>query len=188
VPPATQDIATLTDANRFQEYSRTGIMERDHPDIRAGPMTQGAQLIADGLNDLATQSRLARQSDENRRQPETNKTPQDLFPAGLHKIMRWCQAQTEDQLPQIYTDLAQAKKGNRRITIQAAVTNAMETLGYDQDFPITTKITSRVVDLEWAHQLTDDLSLGLHIFTLGWLTAAETEDVKRLVNSVADAM
>jgi hypothetical protein len=186
VPPATQDIGTLTDANRFQEY-RTGIMERDHPDMRAGQMAQGAQLIAGGLNDLATQSRLARESDENRRQRETNKTPQDLFPAGLQKIMRWCQAQTEDQLPQIYTDLAQAKKGNRRITIQAAVTNAMETLGYDQDFPITTKIASRVVDLEWAHQLTDDLSLGLHVFTLGWLTAAETEDVKRL-NSVADAM
>jgi hypothetical protein len=92
--------------------------------------------------------------------------------------MRWCQAQTEDQLPPIYTALALAKKGNHRNTTQVAVTNAMETLGYSQDFPITTKMASRVVDLEWAHQLTDDLSTGLHIFTLGWLTAAETEDVK----------
>jgi hypothetical protein len=101
--------------------------------------------------------------------------------------MRWCQAQAEDQLPPVYADLALAKKGNRRATIQAAVSNAMEVLGYAQDFPITTKIASRVVDLEWAHQSTDDLSTGLHVFTLGWLTAAETEDAKRL-NAVADVM
>jgi hypothetical protein len=52
--------------------------------------------------------------------------------------------------PQIYTDLAQAKKENRRITIQAAVSNAMENLGYGQDFPITTNVAGRVVNLEWA--------------------------------------
>jgi hypothetical protein len=63
----------------------------------------------------------------------------------------------------------------------------MEILGYGQDFPITTKVASRVVDLEWAHQMADDLSLGLHMFTLGWLTAAEMEHVKHQ-NSVADMM
>jgi hypothetical protein len=35
--------------------------------------------------------------------------------------------------------------------------------------------------------MTDDLSLGLHVFTPGWLTAAETENVKHQ-NSVADMM
>jgi hypothetical protein len=185
-PPATQVIATGRDAATFQRY-RMGIVERDHPNLRAGPMTHGAQLIAGGLNDLATQSRLARETDKARRQQERNKTPQDLFPAGLQKLMRWCQANNQSQLPQIYTDLAQAKKGNRRITIQAAVSNAMENLGYGQDFPITTKVAARVVDLEWAHQMTNDLSLGLHVFTLGWLTAAETEHVKHQ-NSVADMM
>jgi hypothetical protein len=185
-PPATQIIATLEGATTFQNY-RMAVVERDHPDLRSGPTTQGAQLIAGGLNDLATQSRLAREADEARRVQERTKTPQDLFPSGLQRLMRWCQAQTEIQLPPIYTDLAMAKKGNRRATIQAAVANAMELLGYSQDFPITTKIASRVVDLEWSHQSTDDLSVGLHVFTLGWLTAAETEDAKRL-NSVADVM
>jgi hypothetical protein len=84
--PAAQVIATVNDATTFQEY-RMGIIERDHPDMRAGPMAQGAQLIAGGLNDLATQSRLAREADENRRLQEKNKTPQDLFPAGLQKLM-----------------------------------------------------------------------------------------------------
>jgi hypothetical protein len=163
------------------------LVERDHPDLRAGPTTQGAQLIAGGLNDLATQSRLSREADEARRVQERTKTPRDLFPSGLQRLMRWCQAQVEDHLPPIYTDLALAKKGNRRATIQAAVSNAMELLGYGQDFPITTKTASRVVDLEWAHQSTDDLSLGLHVFTLGWMPAAETEDAKRL-NAVADVM
>jgi hypothetical protein len=185
-PPAAQIIATLGGATTFQNY-RMSLVERDHPNLRSGPMTQGAQLIAGGLNDLATQSRLAREADEARRLQERTKTPRDLFPSGLQRLMRWCQAQAEDQLPPVYTDLALAKKGNRRATIQAAVSNAMELLGYAQDFPITTKMASRVVDLEWAHQSTDDLSTGLHIFTLGWLTAAETEDAKRL-NSVADVM
>jgi hypothetical protein len=69
--PAAQVIATVNDATTFQEY-RMGILERDHPDMRAGPMSQGAQLIAGGLNDLATQSRLAREADENRRLQEKN--------------------------------------------------------------------------------------------------------------------
>ncbi len=184
--PVAQVLATLDGATIFQNY-RLGLVERDHPDLRAGPTTQGAQLIAGGLNDLATQSRLSREADEARRVQERTKTPRDLFPSGLQRLMRWCQAQAEDQLPPIYTDLALAKKGNRRATMQAAVSNAMEILGYAQDFPITTKIASRVVDLEWAHQSTDDLSIGLHVFTLGWLTATETEDAKRL-NAVADVM
>jgi hypothetical protein len=57
VPPAAQVLATLDGATIFQNY-RLSLVERDHPDLRAGPTAQGAQLVAGGLNDLATQSRL----------------------------------------------------------------------------------------------------------------------------------
>jgi hypothetical protein len=79
-------------------------------------------------------------------------------------------------LPPVHADLALAKKGNRRATTQAAVSNAMEVLGHAQDFPITTKIASRVVDLEWAHQSTDDLSTGLNILH------GAAEDVDRAID------
>ena len=52
-PPAAQVLATLDGAAIFQNH-RLGLAERDHPDLRAGPTTQGAQLVAGGLNDLAT--------------------------------------------------------------------------------------------------------------------------------------
>lgn len=184
--PAPQGIGTLTAANSFRTY-RMSIVEQDFPDLRAGPVAQGAQIIAGSLNELVSQNRLAREADEQRRQKETNKTPQDLFPANLQKLFRYCQAQTTDQLPEVYTSLARAKKGNRRMTIQAAINVAMQVLGYDRDFPITTKTANRVLELEWTHQMTDDLSLGLQVFTLGWLPAGETENVKR-ANSIADAM
>ena len=184
--PAPQAIGTLAAANTFRAY-RMGIVEKDFPDLRAGPVAQGALVIAGSLNELVSQNRLAREADDERRQQETNKTPQDLFPTNLQKLFRYCQAQTVDQLPEVYTSLARAKKGNRRMTIQSAINAAMETLHYIRDFPITTKTANRILELEWTHQMTDDLSLGLQIFTLGWLPAGETENVKR-ANSIADAM
>jgi len=185
-PPEMQAIATLAEANAFQAH-RMGTVERDHPDLCSGPVAQGAQLIAGGLNELANQNRLAREADEERRQQESNRTPEDLFPAGIQRLFRLCQVPTLDQLPEVCTTLARAKKGVRRMTIQAAANNAMQLLGCDRDFPVTTKTANRILELEWTHQMTDDLSLGLQIFTLGWLPAGETENVKR-ANSIADAM
>jgi len=46
-------------------------------------------------------------------------------------------------------------------------------------------MATRILDLDWSTDMTDDLSLGLHVFTLGWLPAAETENVKKS-NAVAD--
>jgi hypothetical protein len=73
-PPAAQVLATLDGATIFQNH-QLSLAERDHPDLRAGPTTQGAQLVAGGLNDLATQSRSSREADEARRVQERTKTP-----------------------------------------------------------------------------------------------------------------
>ena len=73
------------------------------------------------------------------------------------------------------------------MTIQSAVTDSLETLGHCQEFPVTTKLARKVLDLEWTTQTTDELGLGLHIFTLGWTPPALTEQLKQL-NTVVDSM
>ena len=184
--PAAQAVANLAEANAFQAF-RTGILERDHPNLRTNQVTQGAQLVAQGLTDIAEQTRLQREADEARRLRDTNKTPGDLFPSGLERLMRWCQAATEADLPAIYTLAARHKKGERRKVLQDAVHDALETLGYHHDFPLSTKLSNKVFDLEWSSRLLDDLGLGLSIFTLGWVVD-ETAEVQKLRNAQADAL
>lgn len=184
--PLTPTIASVTEANTFRQF-RAQTVDRDHPNLRTNQVTQGANLVAQGLTDIAEQSRLQRVADEQRRQRETRKTAQDLFPTGLQKLMRWCQAADETQLPPFYTAAARAKKGDRRKVLQDAVNEAMETLGYQHEFPVTTKQANKILDLEWTSRLVDDLTLGLNIFVMGWLAPEEAEDVK-FRNSQADAL
>jgi hypothetical protein len=114
--PEVQPIATLAEAQIFQSF-RASLVNRDHPNLRTNQVTQGAQLVAQSLTDIATQKRLAREADEQRRQRDTMKTPSDLFTTGLPKLMRWCQVADETLLPPIYETAAGAKKGDRRKTL-----------------------------------------------------------------------
>ena len=84
--PASQNLANLSEANRFQAF-RTEIIDRDHPNLRTNLVTQGAANIATSIGALADQTRLQRESDNLRRARETNKGPSDLFPVGLQKLM-----------------------------------------------------------------------------------------------------
>jgi len=184
--PATQGIASIADANAYQSF-RAGIVARDHPNLSTNQVTQGAQLVAQGLTDIADQARLQREADEVRRHREVTKTPADLFPTGLDKLMRWCQVASEAELPVLYTTAASHKKGERRKVLQDAVNSSMEELGYHHDFPVTTKISNKVFDLEWGSRLADDLSLGLNNFTLGWVVEEDAELLKAR-NAQADAL
>jgi hypothetical protein len=85
--PEVQPIATLAEAQIFQSF-RAALVDRDHPNLQTNQVTQGAQLVAQSLTDIATQTRLAREADEQRRQRDTTKTPSDLFTTGLPKLMR----------------------------------------------------------------------------------------------------
>ena len=54
VPPP-QPIANLAEAELFQRY-RTTLVARDHPNLQTNQVTQGAQMVANGLTDIATQA------------------------------------------------------------------------------------------------------------------------------------
>jgi hypothetical protein len=73
--------------------------------------------------------------------------------------MRWCQAQAEDQLPPVHANLALAKKGNRRATMQAAVSNAM---------PIAMSHSIHQRKMEW--QL-----MGVALASAQWIIKREEE-------------
>jgi hypothetical protein len=184
--PATQALAHIIAANTFQAF-RADIVARDFPNLATNQVTQGAQLIANGLTDMAEQTRLQRESEEARRDRESNKVPEDLFGTGLPKLMRWVHAPTGAHLPPVYTMLAKCKKGERRRVIQDQVNEAMEILRYPHEFPVTTKLATKIVDLEWSSRLVDDLSLGLSIFTLGWVVEEDAE-IRKTKNAQADSV
>ena len=185
-PPLTQPLTDIRESNIFQKF-RGDIVDHDHPNLRTNQVTAGAHMVAQGLTDIATQTRLQRESDEARRLAEAQKTPADLFPTGLPKLLRWCQVASENLLPPIYARAAGAKKGDRRKILQDQVTETLEALGYQHEFPITTKLSQKVFDLEWSSRLVDDFSLGLNLFVMGWVVE-EVSEVRKMRNAQADAL
>lgn len=186
-PPPAPPFPTPTDAATFTNY-RWGFVNQDHPNLRATPMTAGAQQIAAGLSSLVTEQRTQRLADDARRQRDRNKSPSDYFGTGLRRLMRWCQVLSDQDLPPVYAQIAAAPKGQTRLVIQSAITEACENARYSHlDIQVTTAISKRIINLEWATALTDDLSTGLHPFAIGYVTAEEAE-IQREQNREADML
>jgi len=94
---------------------------------------------------------------------------------------------TENDLPPIYAELAKTKKGNFRMVLQNAVEESLENLKYLEDFPLSTTLATKIHDLKWASALPDNLSVGVHIFSLGTLDP-EAMEIQRQINQHADSM
>ena len=183
--PSVPSITAPEDAVTFTNY-RWSFINRDLPNLRTTPVTAEAHQIALGLNMLVTEQRLQRQADETRRDRERTKTPTEFFSPGIRKLMRWCQVLDETDLPPIYAQLASAKKGTHRLTLQQAIADTCENANLSHlDIQISTGLAKRIVDLDWASSLTDDLSIGLHPFAIGYVTEEEAK-VQREQNREAD--
>jgi hypothetical protein len=92
------------------------------------------------------------------------------------KLLRWCHVQDEALLPDIWKQLANAPKGQHRRVIQGAMDDTCEQLGFrNLNFQITTTVSKKVVGLEWVMHVADDLSTGLHPFTVGYVTAEQAK-------------
>ena len=99
VPPASQLLATPSDAARFNAFHQK-IIEHDLPQLANHAVTAGANQIALGLNQLVTEQRQARIDEENRRQRDKLKSPTDLYgEGGILKLLRWCGVEDETALP-----------------------------------------------------------------------------------------
>ncbi len=177
--PELPVIATPQDNVALTNY-RWSFIHRDIPNLRSTPLTQGATQIALGLGQLASEQRLARTEADQRRQVEANKLPSDLFGSNVIKLMRWCQVSTENQLPQVWKDLAKAPKGRQRQVLERAVNEAVESLGYQNlNLQITLAVSKRIIGLEWVMFTDDDLGSGLHPFTVGYISPEQAEDQRK---------
>jgi hypothetical protein len=194
ITPATMVATTAPPAfgdpqvhQQFNAY-RVQILHQDFPHLLPGAQHHSATLIAQGISTLTDEQRLTRVEAQQRQAArEAPKTPSDFFGARLDRVLRWCQVNTENDLPPIYAELAKTKKGNFRMVLQNAVEESLENLKYLEDFPLSTTLATKIHDLKWASALPDNLSVGVHIFSLGTLDP-EAMEIQRQINQHADSM
>ena len=182
LPPTTEDSVN------FRKFVGT-ILSRDHPELQSNQVAQGSQLVAAGLHSIAEQTALTRQVDEARRASASTKTPESLFGAGvgLHKLLRWAQVPSTAALPPLYTELANAKKGERRRVLEESISSSLEMLGYDHDVPVTPKLANKILELTWGTRMDDNIEQGVNIFAVGWQTPQAIAEI-RSRNTYADAL
>jgi hypothetical protein len=94
---------------------------------------------------------------------------------------------SEADLPPIYVQLANTKKGQIRLTLQTAVEDALSNLKYVEDFPVSTSLATKLQELKWHTSLIDNLATGVNIFCLGTLDE-EAMEQQRLLNRHADTL
>jgi hypothetical protein len=153
------------------------LVTHDIPALNTSQVTQGAQNIAQGLTALVSEQRLARQDDQTQRRAEKKKSPSSFFGNDVLKLLRWCHVQDEELLPGICKQLVNAPaKGQHCRVIQGAMEDTCKQLGFrNLNFQITTTVSKKIVGLEWVMHVLNDLSTGLHPFTVGYVTAKQAE-------------
>mmetsp|Transcript_6869 Transcript_6869/g.13921 ORF Transcript_6869/g.13921 Transcript_6869/m.13921 type:complete len:711 (+) Transcript_6869:32-2164(+) len=167
---------------------RMAIAHRDLPLLSPAGTQQGAQLIATGLTTLVQEQRLARQeAAEQRRERDARKTPADYYGVLLERLMRWAQVHGEDDLPPIHEALSNTKKGKIRALLQKTVEDCLSNNGFVEEFPVTTAMATKIIELNWHTSLPDDFSCGLNLFAVGALDD-EAIEVQRTLNHQADLL
>ena len=171
----------------FVSY-RLEIAHRDLPQLSTIVQQQGAQVIANGLSTLVQEQRLARQeAAEQRRIREARKTPQELYGVLLERLMRWAQVTDETHLAPIHKELANTKKSKVRGALQKAMEDCLFANDFVEDFPVSTALASKIVELSWYGALPDDFSCGLNLFAVGALDDDAVEH-QRQQNRHADLL
>ncbi|KAL3943052.1 MAG: hypothetical protein SGARI_000070 [Bacillariaceae sp.] len=174
-------------ANKFQAF-RLDIMHSDLPNLTTTTVAAAGQVVADGLAELVTETRLGRVEAEARRAAEANKTPKAHYKSSINKLMRLCQVARESDLPAYHSVLANTKKvGAHRSELQNALMAACEDLDYEAPFSVSAALARKVHDLEWETAIPDDLSTGISVFNLGQHDARASYQ-QRLRNAEADLL
>jgi len=187
LPLATPTFASPQSQQQFSAY-RLSIVHQDFPQLGAGQAHNNAAVVAQSITQLTHEHRLARQLQEQQiANKDSLKKPSDYFGVQLEKLMRWTQVASEADLPQIYHDIANAKKARVRILIQHAVEQVLSNFQYKRDFPVSITLANKIINLQWDSAVVDDLTTGLSIFSFGSLDKVSMEHQRRL-NQHADTI
>jgi hypothetical protein len=169
-PPPT---VPLADATLIEH--RWSFVVRDLPVLDPSQVQHGAHYIAASIGALAHEQRVARHEDQLRRVADSTKTPQAHFGTAIRTILRLCQVSHESMLPPLYRELAKAPKRQELGVIQAAVDDAATALGVHVSLVVTPHLGKKLATLAWKMSDADDLSTGVHPFSVGYKTPAERQ-------------
>jgi hypothetical protein len=186
-PLVAPSFVVPTDQQHLVAY-RLGIMHMDFPHMQPGLQANSAVMIANGLSALTNEQRLTRQETQQvRADKAAPKTPKVLFGIILDRLMRWAQVPSEGDLPPVYNDLANAKKSDMRIVLEAAIEGALHDMNYVADFPLSPTMSNKITGLKWHSHMTDDFTIGLSIFSVGTLNE-ESMELQRRMHQHSDAI
>lgn len=155
---------------------RMEVAHRDLPQLSTAVQQKGAQVIASGLSTLVQEQRLARQeAAEQRWAREAPKLPSDFYGVLLERLMRWTHMSDEACLPSIHEEVANAKKSKVRSLLQKAMEDCLFANDFVEDFPVSTALAAKIIELSWHTALPDDFSCGINLFAIGALDADAVE-------------
>ena len=170
LPPPT---VPLADRGLIQH--RWSFVTRDLPVLDPTQVQHGAHYIAASIGALAQEQRTARHEDMLRRVVDSTKTPTAHFGTAIRSILRLCQVTHEQMLPALYRELAKAPKRQELGVIQAAIDDAATALGVHVTLVVTPHLGKKLATLAWKMSNPEDLSTGIHPFSVGYKTPAERQ-------------
>jgi hypothetical protein len=176
-------MAPLADANlhRFTWSSLTCDIPALDPGAQAN---HGLQAVAGNLGMLVQGQREARLDAVRAREASVApKAVETLFRTRLEKLMRYCRVNCPEELPAVYSNLANCRSKDMVQTMQDAVELAAEDLHLGQLLVITPALAKKIINVAWAMVSVDDLESGIHHFHVVQQSPEGMAAARHLVNT-----
>ena len=109
---------------------------------------------------------------EARNRKTDQKGPKEFFGTNLHHLLRLTQADEVVRLNTVWAELTTASKSHQLLVLQRALNKAAADISLHAPTVVTPVLFKMVLGLDFCLASKDDLSSGLHAFTLGQHTAA----------------
>jgi hypothetical protein len=164
----------LADAQLIQH--RWDLVTRDLPVLDPTQVQHSAQHIAASIGALAHEQRVARLDDARRRLADKTKSPTAHFGTAVRAILRLCHSANESGLPLLYQDLAKTPKRQELGVIKAAIDDTAAHLGVHSSLVVSPNLGKQIATLNWKMSNPEDLSTGIHPFSVGYKTPAERQE------------
>jgi len=147
-------------------------------------MQHGVQHIATTLGHLAMETRLTREEAAQARDACNVRTMEGRFCLNTQFILRYCNVQMVDQLPEVWEEVARADRAQVPSVLQQVMEVASrQVTGYQCEFQVSTALATKIISPQhwWSLDL-DNLSNGLTPFILVPCTLMEHSEQQHKVD------
>ena len=148
---------------------RRAIIERDFPFLSQNAAVLQQTAIAGQLGLLVDETRAGRIAETERKAAERNKTP-DVFlgPAGLTRLLRYCQVGNMALLPQFWASVSRTPKSQQLSILQWEINRVkLELNEPDLPFVVSASLWEAIKSLQWEMTTNDAVNTGVNPFLLG---------------------